>query len=504
MRRMGDTTLDGDPAAPARPDVRRRIAGTWAGVAFALAFGLLADASVHARPGVALVLGTWLAALAVAWIARPRAGALPFLAAAAVLGTFFALRSSPVLIVLDLLGGAALLCVGASFARTGRPVVATTRSYLVRAAAAPFEAVPDGAASLLGPPSRELSGRASPRAVARATLLILPISVAVALLLGSADPVFERYVHAPSIPPDVWPLHVVATLAGALALATLVAIAMRSPTSTDAAAQGPLSARWARPAEWIGLLVAIDVLFAIFVVIQFTVFFGGRRHVLEEAGLTYAEYARSGFWQLLGAAAVAGAALAFAWHALPRPTPARWRRAFLVLGVTLVALVGVVLVSAFRRITLYEDAYGLTYLRIMVQTAIVGLGAMLACVVIAMLRWRASWLPSAAVAIATIAVLSLNVADIDARIASSNVEQALSGRGVDADTLAQLSPDAVPVLVEALEVLPPADRTVVSRVLACDRQDLASAPGGWAGANRSLTTAERALADLDLPPCRSR
>jgi hypothetical protein len=223
---------------------------------------------------------------------------------------------------------------------------------------------------------------------------------------------------------------------------------------------------------------------------------------LQAEGLTYAEYARSGFWQLLGAAAIGGAALAFAWHALPRPASRRVRRLFLVLGITLVALVGVVLVSAFRRLTLYEDAYGLTYLRVLVQTTIVGLGALFACVIVGLVRWRASWLPTAAVAIVTIAVVALNVANIDARIATSNIERAMRDDRIDAQTLTDLSTDAVPAMVDSLDRLSPAARSDVANILACDRATLEAAPStGWAGLNRSRTVALDALATVTLPPC---
>jgi hypothetical protein len=500
---MSEATVDGPAATPARPDVRPRLAGTWAGAGVAIAFGLLADAAVRVPPGLALTLGTWLAALAIAWFARPQPRTWPFLAGAVALGACFMLRASPVLIGFDLLGAAALLCVAASFARAGHPARATTRSYLFRAAATPFEALPDGVTSLTGPPTRELSGRASPRAIVRAALVIVPVSVLLAILLGSADPVFRRYVHVPSIEPGVWPLHIVTTLAGAVALSTLVAIALRRPTSIDAVAQRQLSARWAGTAEWAGLLVAIDLLFAIFVAIQFTVFFGGRTHVLQEAGLTYAEYARSGFWQLLGAAAIGGSALAFAWHALPRPAPAVTRRLLLVLGLPLVALLAVVLVSAYRRVALYEDAYGLTYLRILVQVSITGLAVMFGCVVVALVRWRAAWLPAAAVAIVTASVLGLNVANIDARIAASNIQLALEGHPLDEQTLSQLSTDAVPKMTSSLDQLAAGDRTALEHVLACDAAELSTAPApGWAGENRSRISAERALETVSLPRCR--
>src|SRR5262245_15631297 len=135
--RVSDTTVEG-PAAPTRPDVRTRVAGTWAGLAAALVFGLLTDAVVRGGPGLALTIATWFAAAALALLTQPRPVAWPFLGAAAVLGAFFTLRASPVLLGLDLLGAAALLCVAATFAGAGAPAATTVRSYLARSILEPI------------------------------------------------------------------------------------------------------------------------------------------------------------------------------------------------------------------------------------------------------------------------------------------------------------------------------------------------------------------------------
>jgi hypothetical protein len=187
---------------------------------------------------------------------------------------------------------------------------------------------------------------------------------------------------------------------------------------------------------------------------------------------------------------------------LPRPASSRTRRLFLVLGLTLVGLVTVVLVSAFRRLTLYEDAYGLTQLRVLVHTTIIGLAVLFACVIVALARWRSSWLPSAAVAIVAVAVVGLNVWNVDAQVAESNIDRAGQGHAVDVSTLSQLSFDAVPVMVDSVAALPPADRAAVEGILACRAADLADAPpSGWAGANRARSDARDALATLELAPC---
>src|SRR6185295_1110897 len=70
-----------------------------------------------------------------------------------------------------------------------------------------------------------------------------------------------------------------------------------APPAWDVLAPPP--ARPVRMAEWVVPIAVLDALFLSFVTIQLTVLFGGHRHVLDTAGLTYAEYARNGFGQLV-------------------------------------------------------------------------------------------------------------------------------------------------------------------------------------------------------------
>ena len=77
-------------------------------------------------------------------------------------------------------------------------------------------------------------------------------------------------------------------------------------------------------------LLVLDALFLAFVAVQVTVLFGGNDYVLRTAGLTYAEYAREGFWQLIAAGTltlgvVKGATL------VAQPRTSRERRALQVL-----------------------------------------------------------------------------------------------------------------------------------------------------------------------------
>ena len=74
---------------------------------------------------------------------------------------------------------------------------------------------------------------------------------------------------------------------------------------------------WALPT---GVLVAV---LALFVGVQFVVLFGSDDYVLRTTGLTYAEYARSGFWQLLAVTALALGVLALGSRLGARPHACR-------------------------------------------------------------------------------------------------------------------------------------------------------------------------------------
>ncbi len=75
------------------------------------------------------------------------------------------------------------------------------------------------------------------------------------------------------------------------------------------------------PWEWALPLVLLDALFLAFVAVQIFVLFGGHDHVLRTAGLTYAEYAHQGFWQLVAVAVLTLAVVMTAVHAAATPQP---------------------------------------------------------------------------------------------------------------------------------------------------------------------------------------
>jgi hypothetical protein len=251
----------------------------------------------------------------------------------------------------------------------------------------------------------------------------------------------------------------------------------------------------ARPArhrvEWVLPLVVLDCSSPPSSVLQFAVFFGGRSTCLRTAGLTAAEHARQGFFQLL---AVAAMTLALVGR---RRTPAGAgdRSLLRVLLGALCGLTGVVLLSAAQRLHRYQDAFGFTRLRLVVDVAIIWIAVVLVLVCVAGVLWRAGWLPRAVLASAVIALLALNVVNADAFVARRNVARYAAGDAIDTFYLAELGADAVP----ELDRLPEPARSCALRGAATRLDRLAA--GGWRGANLARARARDVLAARPAGAC---
>lgn len=247
----------------------------------------------------------------------------------------------------------------------------------------------------------------------------------------------------------------------------------------------PAKARLSR-LEWTLPLVALNAVFVVFVAVQLTVLFGGAGHVLRTAGLTYAEYARRGFWQLLVVTALTLGVLALAARWAPRDNP-RDRLLVRVLLGGLAALCLVIVGSALYRMHTYEEAYGFTRLRVLVSACELWLGSVLVMVLAAGVRLRAGWLPQAAIASGVAALIGLALLNPDHFIADRNVTRYQDTGRIDVLYLSGLSADAVP----ALDRLPP---TLRSCALSDVAHDLAE-EHDWRGWNIGTDRARHALGD---------
>jgi hypothetical protein len=237
-----------------------------------------------------------------------------------------------------------------------------------------------------------------------------------------------------------------------LALGLTGAYLVRFRPRLDALAPPPGSPvpRW----EWALPLGVLDILFVAFVAVQASVLFGGHRHVLDTAGLTYAEYARQGFWQLLGVSALTLLVLSVALRKAARATAGDRLTVRVLIG-TLCATSIVIVASAIHRMWLYQQAYGFSTERLMVITIELWLGAVFVLVAACGVRMSAGWLPRAVLVAGAVALLGLAAVNPERLIADRNIDRYQQTGQLDGEYLQNLSPDAGPALHRLPEAMRP-------------------------------------------------
>ncbi|WP_405088935.1 DUF4153 domain-containing protein [Microbispora sp. NBC_01389] len=347
----------------------------------------------------------------------------------------------------------------------------------------------------LAGPVRDLARRSRVLPTLAGAAVTVVLLAVFGLLFASADAVFSAFVGDLLRTPDwAWDLPyrifvfcVFAVLAVAAALVGLRPVAEPAPPDLRISLGRQV---------WMIPLIGLNLLFAAFVAVQITVLFGGSRRVLSTAGLTYAEYARSGFFELVTVSVFVLGVVAGTVALLRRQSRADRRLLAALLGL-LCAFTLVVLASALHRLGLYTDAYGLSRLRASVEATIWWLGAVFVLVpvagVVRLAGGGAGWFFRGLVLLTGVSLLAFAVWDPDARVA----ETQLTIRGVarlDHGYLGDLGAEAVPIL----DRLPEPDRSCVLRdVVAANRLDR---PDSWNDWNLARARAREVLAKRPVLP----
>ncbi|MBA3768170.1 MAG: DUF4173 domain-containing protein, partial [Acidobacteria bacterium] len=200
------------------------------------------------------------------------------------------------------------------------------------------------------------------------------------------------------------------------------------------------------------VLGLVNLLFLSFVLVQVKYFFGGAALVQASTSLTYAEYARRGFFELVTVAALVLPLLLGAHWLLRKENPAHERIFRALAGVQIIFLF-VIMASAVGRMRLYQSEYGQTELRIYTTAFMGWLALVFIWFALTVLRGERERFACGALLTAFMMVGLLHVINPDALIVRTNVRLAQSGRNFDAAYASALSTDAVPALVDALPAM---------------------------------------------------
>jgi hypothetical protein len=340
--------------------------------------------------------------------------------------------------------------------------------------------------------------------VVRGILIALPIVAIFAALLGSADVVFGQRLQdfielfkLQKLPEYIFRL--VYILVGAYALAgVFLHAASQSKDEKLVGEEKPVVPAFLGFTEAAIVLGSVVVLFAAFVFIQFQYFFGGQANIQID-GYTYSEYTRRGFGELVMVAFFSLLLILVASSVTRRETNIQ-RRVFSGLGIGIVGLVVVILVSAFQRLLLYEEAYGFSRLRAYTHVFMLWLALLLVAVVVLEILHRERAFALAALVASLGFALSLGFMNVDGFIVRQNVDRAVQGETFDVSYLTSLSTDSVPALATAYRTqsMPAPVKEGVGVVLACyvANQNRDNNPLPWQSFHFSRANAARILTSL--------
>jgi hypothetical protein len=421
-------------------------------VAAALVIGLIADQFLRSG-AVGLGASATFGFAAALLIFTGRISRLEprLLAAAAVLfGTWLSLRASPWLLVPDIAVALALLGIAASLSARGSVLDLGIAEAVARGAQGAVHGI--AGVAFIGRPLAHVKPRISGVApIARGFLIAVPIAAVLAALLASADPIFASFFNF-NFDFGRLLLDALFVLVGSLVMAGLLRLAAAEPL---ARIDGP---SWRLgTTEAVIVLAVLDTVFAAFAIAQAMAASGTGAGTLRSAGITYSDYARSGFFQLLWVAGITLVVLVLS----SRVTGFAHRKGkltFLALAEAAIALTLLIVLVASMRLSLYEDAYGFTMLRLYshVFAGLVAVVFLLLAVDLAGLFPRRRWFVGASAITALVLMAALNVANPEALVVGLNVNRANQAHKIDAQYFHELSSDAAPAILAARSQLDPA------------------------------------------------
>jgi hypothetical protein len=326
------------------------------------------------------------------------------------------------------------------------------------------------------------SRRRPTRPVAGSVLIAAALLVVFGALFATADVAFSRAITGLIPDLSVWPLilRIIAFDCTAAVVLTGAFLSVAPPRFR----RPPAASRVGR-APWIIPIAALDLLFLAFVAVQADVLLASDKdRLLRSTGLSYAEYARQGFWQLLIVTGLVLMVVAVAVRYAPAENRTDHATVRTLLGL-LCGLTLMVVAVALRRLYFYEEAYGWTRLRLWVHAFELWMGLVIVLIAIAGIRLKAAWLPRAIATSGAVGLLALGLLNPDGFIATRNVNHFHDTGNADLAYLSGLSADAAP----ALDRLPEPQRSCALSHLA----DALRRGDSWTGFNLSRTQARALL-----------
>lgn len=419
--------------------------------------GLLADALLRATPW-GINLSIWIVFLVAGILVAKSSGggslqigSIALMAPMLLFGFCFAWRDSGTLRGLDLM--AILLAAALVITKQSAPFWAPTLGRVFQSV---FNLAGHCAAGFVHLIARDIDWSAQRNSVIAANarsatvgvLLALPLLVIFTALFVRADAAFESFyqdiLHI-RIAQHLFPIALGAWISGSYMRGVLVPSIDADP--------GVKAPRFEIGVTELNVVLGLlNALFATFVAVQTQYLFGTSQMIETTPGLTFASYARRGFFELCTVALMVLPILLAGdkWH-----TQKGSKRLYRIQSALLVAFVLCIMASALHRMRLYQVTYGLTELRWYTVAFMIWLAFVFLFFCVTVLRDAKGLFTVGVVASSFAAIFILHALNPDERIAAANIANARAGRRFDPEYFRLLSADALPIVLANSDVLKP-------------------------------------------------
>lgn len=439
-------------------------------------------------------IGIWVSLVAVTVVGlakltplRLRKSAALFGAAVLAFGVLFALRDSNSLKIAN--GVALSLCLGAMILPASvRSLRESSVGSLLVGTVGGLAFLPKEFVDLATETQKEKQWSAATagrgKAVGRGLLLATPLLLVFGGLFASADAIFkanlENLLRWNLDIETAW-AHVVTFLISLVIVGGLLHRIVHHVGPTEPPIVKEVPDNKVGIIEIGIVLGSLALLFGSFLMVQFRYLFAGRDMVVTTAGLSYAEYARGGFFELVWVAALALVVLLGSGAILRRERPAdelvyRW------LGRIMVAMVFCIVGSALLRMNLYTSAFGLTELRVYSTVFMGWLALAFAWMLLTTLAGRPQRFAFGSFIAGLLTIFCVNLLNPDALIVRTN----LAKPNADVAYLRTLSDDAVVTMNGMAGSIPAPRREAVQKLI--EERRLALATSDWREMNLARWT----------------
>ena len=228
-------------------------------------------------------------------------------------------------------------------------------------------------------------------------------------------------------------------------------------------------------------LCLLNIVYGVFSYIQFAYLFGSVFNLLPE-GLTHAEYARRGFFEMV-VVAIVNMAIVVGSLKFTKITGESSGKVFKILNCGLIISTLVMLLSSFSRMYLYEEVYGYTYLRVFTHEFMLMLFIMLGVTLYRMWSNKLN-LVKWYIVISLVSYVMVNYINVDVFIAQKNMERYYRTGKIDVIYLSEMSYDTTPYL-EELTTSSDARISVTAKKAIENRKKALALEGQWQSYNLS-------------------